>query len=222
MFLESPKRNELNTNYNVKQLPRFITIVTIATCLLVYIVVSHIFVCVRHRRTRRSIVSESLLEDMYDEIGTISYQTVNVSPLPTAQSERVQQFRRIRSLQPESSTSNVNNQFTTDRTFNTSSRLSVQEYQPNALHINNIFGVTSNVSPVISTNDIAHIQIRQHWSNSNRQSTISSISEDSSSGSSGATQIAFNIDEGYENPYQIVIKEGQDSHTYSHLTKQSE
>lgn len=221
MFLESQKRNELNTNHNVKQLPRFITIVTIATCLLVYIVLSHIFVCVRHRRTRRSIVSESLLEDMYDEIGTISDQTVNISPLPTAQSERVQQFRRIRSLQPESSTSNVNNQLTTDRTFNTSSRLSVQEYQPNALHINNIFGVTSNVSPVIATNDIAHIQIRQHSSNSNRQSTISSSSEDSSSGSSDATQIPFNIDEGYENPYQIVIK-GQDSHTYSHLTKQSE
>ncbi|VDI73384.1 Hypothetical predicted protein [Mytilus galloprovincialis] len=220
--VESPKRNELNTNYNVKQLPRFITIVTIATCLLVYIVLSHIFVCVRHRRTRRSIVSESLLEDMYDEIGTISYQTVNISPLPTAQSERVQQFSRIRSLQTESSTSNVNNQLTTDRTFNTSSRLSVQEYQPNALHINNIFGVTSNVSPVIATNDIAHIQIRQHSSNSSRQSTISSSSEDSSSGSSGATQIAFNIDEGYENPYQIVIKEGQDIHTYSHLTKQSE
>lgn len=221
MFLESQKRNELNTNYNVKQLPRFITIVTITTCLLVYIVVSHIFVCVRHRRTRRSIVSESLLEDMYDEIGTISYQTVDISPLPTAQSERVQQFRRIRSLQPESSTSNVNTQLTTDRTFNTSSRLSVQEYQPNALHINNIFGVR-NVSPMIATIDIVHIQRRQHSSNSNRQSTISSSSEDSSSGSSGATQIAFNIDEGYENPYQIVIKEGQDSHTYSHLTKQSE
>ncbi|XP_071144179.1 uncharacterized protein [Mytilus edulis] len=220
--VESQKRNELNTNHNVKQLPRFITIVTIATCLWVYIVLSHIFVCVRHRRTRRSIVSESLLEDMYDEIGTISDQTVNINPLPTAQSERVQQFRRIRSLQPESSTSNVNNQLTTDRTFNTSSRLSVQEYKPNALHINNIFGVASNVSPVIAINDIVHIQIRQHSSNSNRQSTISSISDESSSGSSGATQIAFNIDEGYENPYQIVIKEGQDSHTYSHLTKQSE
>ncbi|XP_063408234.1 uncharacterized protein LOC134691597 [Mytilus trossulus] len=222
--VESQKRNDVNTKHNVNQSTRSITISTIATCLFVYIVVSHIYVCVRQRneQTRRSNISESLLEEMYDEIGTISYQAVNISPLETEQSERVQQFRGIRSLQPESDTVNVNNQLTTDRTFNTSSRLSVQEYQLNALHINNVLGVTSNVSPVIATHDIVHIQRRQHSSNSNRLSTILVSSDELSSGSSGATQVAFDIDEGYENPYQIVIKEEQDSHTYSQLTKQSE
>ncbi|XP_052085477.1 uncharacterized protein LOC127723082 [Mytilus californianus] len=242
--VESQKWNEINNNDNFKEITRFITISTIATCLLVYIVVNHICICVRQRtkRTRRSNVPVSLLEDMYDEIGTISYQAANISQLATEQPERIQQFRRIRSPQPESRTANLNNQLSMDRTFNTSSRLSVQEYQVNALHPNNMFGATSNVSPVLATEDIVHINGSydidpsgessqefqsgrhqyEHSSNSNRTTTISSSSDESRIESSGTTLVGLDIDEGYENPYQIVIREEQDSHKYSYLTKQSE
>lgn len=221
--VESQKWNEINTNHNVKEKTRFITISTIATCLLVYIVVNHICNCVRQRtkRTRRSNVPESLLEDRYDEIGTISYQAVNISPLATDQTERIQQFRRIRSPQPESATANVNNQLSLDRTFNTTSRLSVQENQPYALHPNNIFGATSNVSPVLATEDIVHINGSydidppgessksfqserhqyEHSSNSNSRTTISPSSDESRIESSGTTLVGLDIDEGYENPY---------------------
>lgn len=205
---------------------------------------NHICNCVRQRtkRTRRSNVPESLLKDRYDEIGTISYQAVNISPLATDQTERIQQFRRIRSPQPESATANVNNQLSLDRTFNTTSRLSVQENQPYALHPNNIFGATSNVSLVLATEDIVHINGSydidpsgessksfqserhqyEHSSNSNSRTTISPSSDKSRIESSGTTLVGLDIDEGYENPYQIVIREEKDSHKYSYLTKQSE
>ncbi|CAC5396461.1 unnamed protein product [Mytilus coruscus] len=244
--VEFHKCNEININHNVKEITRFITSSIIATCLLVYIVVIHICFYVRQRtkRTRRGSEPESLHDHMYDEIGTISYQATHISPLSTDQLEPIQQIRMIRSSQPESSTVNVNNQMSMDRPFNTSSLLSVQEYQPNAVHPNTISGATIDVSPVLSIADIVHIDGRycendttqsgesphsfqsrrhqfDHSSIRNRTTTSSSSSDESSIESNGTTSVGLNIGDGYENLYQIV-QERQDSHQYSCLTNQSE
>ncbi|XP_052064796.1 uncharacterized protein LOC127704698 [Mytilus californianus] len=218
-----------------------ITSSSIIACLLVYIIAIHICFSIRKRfRTRRVNIEEPLHYNTYDEIGSISYEAAGFRRLATDQRGPIQQTPTNLNLQDAFSTTNINNPLAMNCTTETDvySRVSDHESQVNAVQQNNVLEATLDVSPTISIEDIGHgdkstrnepaapadeslysFQTRKHHdkhlTNRNATSTCSSSSGESKLESNVTTSVGLNVGDVYENPYQIVIHDNQDTHQYS-------
>ncbi|CAC5423230.1 unnamed protein product [Mytilus coruscus] len=210
--------------------------------LLVYITVLHICLFVRHRmkRTRRGHIQEPLHYNIYDEIGSISYEAVNIRRLDSNQQEPMLPARIISSPQNESITTTIN--YRAAMTVSTPSRVSLQESIVNAARrsYNAVTAIDTSFPLAIeeirhsdrsynedsfasSDNSLQSFQRRSHQdensSNSKRTSTSSSTSDGSRVEANATTTMGLNLNfgDGYENPYQIVVHENQGTHQYSSI-----
>ncbi|XP_063417207.1 uncharacterized protein LOC134699544 [Mytilus trossulus] len=218
-----------------------ITSSSIIACLLVYIIVIHICLTIRKRsRTRRVNIEEPLHYNTYDEIGSISYEAAGFRRLANDQRGPIQQTQTNLNLQDACSTTNINNPLAMNCTTETdaSSRVSDHESQVNAVQQNNVLEATLDVSPAISIDDIVHDDKRtrnepaassdeslhafqrrkhheKHLTNRNATSKCSSSSDESRMEADVTPSLGLNVGDGYENPYQIVIRDNQETHQYS-------
>lgn len=216
---------------------------SLAAGLLVYITVLHICLFVRHRvkRTRRAFIQEPLHYNTYDEIGSISYEAVNTHRLDSNQQEPMLPARIISSHQNESFTTNINFQHAMNVSM--PSRVSLQESQLNTARRNYNDETAVDTSSPLAIEEIRHSDgshndesfgptdeslqsfQRSHQdensSNSIRTSTSSSTSDESRMEANATTTTGLNFGDGYENPYQIVVHENQETHQYSSINNPS-
>lgn len=216
---------------------------SLAAGLLVYITVLHICLFVRHRvkRTRRAHIQEPLHYSTYDEIGSIAYEAVNTHRLDFTQQGPMLPARFISSHQNESSTTNIN--FQPAMNVSMSSRVSLQESQLNTARRSYNAETAVDTSSPLAIEEIRHSdgshndesfepteeslqsfqRSRQdeNSSNSTRTSTSSSTSDESRMEANATTTTGLNFGDGYENPYQIVVHENQETHQYSSINNPS-
>ncbi|CAC5412441.1 unnamed protein product [Mytilus coruscus] len=206
---------------NAKPREQFITSSSIAAGLLVYIIVIHIYICVRQRskRKHRGSIPQSLHFNTYDEIESLSYEFVNVRGISSDQQGPIMQTRVIRGSQDESYTTNHRNQLTIDGHADTSSQSTVQEPQVNErdeVQQNNIAEAEVEASSVLSFGDI--VQSIESYG----EEAADSAGDSLQSSQSSAHQDDHLSDSVYENSYQPVIRESLDTHQYSVIFNQSE
>lgn len=119
-----------------------------------------------------------------------------------------------------------------------SSTVSDHESQVNAVQQNNVLEATLDVSPAISIEDIVHDDKRtsnepaassdeslhafqrrkhqeKHLTNRNATTKCSSSSDESRMEADVTPSLGLNVGDGYENPYQIIIHDNQETHQYS-------
>ncbi|VDI81054.1 Hypothetical predicted protein [Mytilus galloprovincialis] len=237
---------------NAKPNERFITSSSVAACLLIYIIVMHIYMCVRHRtkRTRRGSIPQSLHFNTYDEIELLSYELVNVRGVSSDQQEQIMQTSVIRNLQDESYITHYNNQLPIDGHTDSSAQSSVQEsqfYEHGGVQQHNTSGGEVEVSSVLSFDSIESCgeEATEH-TKLQPNNTSEEVFEASSFGdivrtveiydeeaavlasdSLQSSQSSGHQDDNlsssvYENSYQPVNRERQDTHQYSVLLNLSE
>ncbi|XP_052065092.1 uncharacterized protein LOC127704895 [Mytilus californianus] len=238
-FIIEIKPSESGEN-NKKDRTGLITSSILAGGLLVYITVLHICLFVRHRRkrTRRGHIQEPLHYNNYDEIGSISYEAVNILRLDSNQQGPMLPARIISSPQNESITTTI--YYRPAMNVSTSSRVSLQESVVNAARRSYNAERAIDTSSPLAIEEIRHsdgsyneesfastddslesFQRRSHQdetsSNSKRTSTCSSTSDESRMEANATTTMGLNVGDGYENPYQIVVHENQGTHQYSSI-----
>ncbi|CAG2211979.1 unnamed protein product [Mytilus edulis] len=210
----------------------------IAAVILSYIIVNRICIKVNERLLRnRQRSSGDLHYHTYDEIGPISNQEVNNVRLATDQQGLSQQTGIISSSQTVGTQTDINNQLTLNYTTEAPSTVSKQEISENTVEQNVALNATMNLSSTLYTEEIRHDFSRyvaetitssdgsghnkyEDWSISSGTSRCSADSTESNMCSYNPT--SFNInDNEYENPYQIIIQESQDTHQYSSISNQS-
>lgn len=218
---------------NTTDKTQFIVNSSIATFVSIYIIVSHVYFCVRvrMRRNTQPYIREDRNNYTYDEIGSIAYQDAIVHLLPTINLELIQQIRRPTNSQTETATSNTNNQLLMNENTDLSSNISEQERTSNELLPVNLsdatLHTTSSVPVDVNTHnenswgdDAASLtdldeRDQDHNSlNSNRTSTSSSSSDESN----GAILAGVSLSDGYEHPYQSILPANQKLHHYCDLT----
>lgn len=206
--------------------------------------------CVRHRtkRTRRGNIPQSLHFNTYDEIESLSYELVNVRGVSSDQQEQIMQTSVIRNLQDESYITHYNNQLQIDGHTDSSAQSSVQEsqfYEHGGVQQNNTSGGEVEVSSVLSFDSIESCgeEATEH-TKLQPNNTSEEVFEASSFGdivrtvqindeeaavlaSDSLSQSSGHQDDNlsssvYENSYQPVNRERQDTHQYSVLLNQSE
>lgn len=213
----------------------------IATVLLIYLFVSHVWFCVRVRkkRTRLPYIQEPLNNHEYDEIGPISNQEVNGHPLTTGHQELNQPVIILQYPQDESATTNRDSQDPMNDNTDISSTVSEQDRTSNELQqvipserkmhdirSNALHDVTtyneqmSGDKPATSTNQdgVSKTSSTGNDQDSNRTSTHSTNSDESS----GSILGCVGISDGYENPYQSMMPANQELYQYCDLTNISE
>ncbi|CAG2222119.1 unnamed protein product [Mytilus edulis] len=127
------KRGEDSFDFNIKLLRKdrtgLITSSSIATVLLIYIIVLHICLIVRHRtnRTRRGHIEEPLHFNTYDEIGPISDEAASTRQLVTDKEGPMLPTSLISSPRSESTITTINNR--SSMIVSTSSKVSHQYFQ---------------------------------------------------------------------------------------------
>lgn len=235
-FLINAETDENNRGDRV----RLITSSSLASGLLVYIVVLYICIFVRHRikRTDRGFIPELLHYHNYDEIGPFSNEATNTRRIATNQIEHFSETTFVSGQQNESITTNINGPVSINGS--TSSRDSLQESQLDAAQRSFNAETAIDTSSPLPFEEIRHsngsynedssgstdeslqsFQRRspqhEHSSNSKNTSTCSSTIDQSEM----ETSLGLNIGDGYENPYQIVIHENQGTHQYSSMMDQS-
>ncbi|CAC5423227.1 unnamed protein product [Mytilus coruscus] len=206
---------------NGKSRERFITSSSIAAVLLVYIIVIHIYICVRQKtnRTRRGSIPQSLRFNTYDEIESLSYEFVNVRGIFSDQQGPILQTSVIHGPQDESYTNNYRTQLTIDGHEDTSSQSTVQEPQVNEhddVRQNNISEAEEvEASSVLSFDDIFH-SVESYG-----EEAAASAGDSLQSSQSSGHQDDHLSNSVYENSYQPVIRESQDTHQYSVIFNKS-
>ncbi|VDI64204.1 Hypothetical predicted protein [Mytilus galloprovincialis] len=228
----------LKTNRNVKM--EFIISSSLAASLLIYISVIHICFSVKCRtlRNNKRNLPEDLQYHMYDDIDSVAYQAVNVSRFAIGQQVSSAQIRNAHSSQ-----TSTDNQQTVPVTSELCLTVFEKEIPVNDEHHNGIAVATLDIS-FSSPEDIRHSGMnhgeefdtsgdpsqlypsRRHQdeqSFTNFGKSIDSASSDDSKIKlfDPASDDVFGND-GYENPYQIVTREGQPIHQYMSILNQSE
>lgn len=237
---------------NAKSNERLITSSSVAASLLIYIIVMHIYMCLRHRtkRTRRGSIPQSLHFNTNDEIESLSYELVNVRGVSSDQQEQIMQTSVIRNLQDESYITHYNNQPPIDGHTDSSSQSSVQGsqvYEHEEVQQNNTSGAEVEVSSVLSFDSIESCGEEATKHNKLQPNNTSEevfeassfcdivrtveiydeeaavLASDSLQSSQSSGHQDDNLSSSvYENSYQPVNRERQDTHQYSVLLNQSE
>lgn len=232
-----------NVEYDQKQRKDragLITSSSIATVLLIYIIVLHICLIVRHRtnRTRRGNIEEPLHFNTYDEIGPISYEAASARRLVTNQEGPMLPTRLISSPRNESNITTINNR--SAMIVSTSSKVSHQYFQvisarssydaeteistSSMLPIGDMMhsdGSYDEVSVASTDNSYQTFQRSSHQdensSNNNKTSTCSSSSDVSRPESHGTSLCEGDAN---ENPYELAIDDNKETHQYSVVVNQ--
>lgn len=217
---------------------RFITSSCIAAGLLIYIITVHICLSVKNRMLHgmQHTTPAELPYHTYDEIGSISNQEATVRYLVGDQQGLGQQTRFGQSSQIAINQIDINNQMLLNNRPDTTSSVFPQEYPENTAPQNDISGETIELpSPLpveeimyryrncieedyTSSDDSLHsFQRRRHQVEGSSITNLTSSSSTDSRDSLHSTSVGINVGNGYENPYQIIMQEIQDTHQYSSI-----
>ncbi|VDI81055.1 Hypothetical predicted protein [Mytilus galloprovincialis] len=220
---------------------RFVIISGVAASLLVYISVIHICFIVKRRSLRSSkrTAPEDLQYHIYDDIDSVAYQAGNINRSAASQQRLNNQTRIVHSSQ-----SSIDNQQIVPIASEIYLTAFEKENPVNDEHHNGIAAATLDVSSS-SHEDISYSD-RKHEEEGIDTSSDSSqlypitrhqdeqlsinfgMSVDSASSEDSKIKLfdpAFgNVkgNDGYENPYQIVIQESQPIHQYSYIINKSD
>ncbi|CAC5423582.1 unnamed protein product [Mytilus coruscus] len=202
----------------------------------------------RQTHTRQRVIHEPERTSYhaYDEITSIMHQDFNIRRLTTEQRETGQNSRHQSSHGNEFVTSSTSIQNAIIDVINTLSRSPVHESPENAVRHDYSSVATIDISSAspneenveaernsgyhnasstfLDNIDITLQQVQSkndqvdQTANIERTSLCSTISGESRSVSNCTIYPDVNVDEGYENPYQIVVQVSQDPHQYSEIT----
>ncbi|XP_052084700.1 uncharacterized protein LOC127721926 [Mytilus californianus] len=213
----------------------FVILCSIATIIFVYLMITHVCVCVKHIKTRDQIhhnVEEDHNYHTYDEIGTISYRAVRTMRLSDTNDNQGQ----FRTEQHEVGISTgVNLQSTDDDSTeliigvpdNGLQQSDTADGQVRRMHISidDRNSSSTDLSHIQST-DIPSFENTLNCDQTNEQihtetpsDQHSQTSIDSESETSQNVMVGSDGD-GYENPYQIVLQDHQDSYQYTQITRE--
>lgn len=201
----------------------------------------HIYTFVRHRtkRARRVSIPQTLQFNTYDEIESLSYELVNVRGVSFDPQGPIRETSVIHDPQDESFITHYNNQLPIDGHTDSSSQSSVQQsqvYEHGRVQQNNTSGAEVEVSSVLSFGGIescgeeATEEVFEASSFGYIVRTVESYDEEAAVSASGSLQSSQSsghqhdnlLNRVYENTYQPVIRDSQNTHQYSVLTNQSE
>ncbi|XP_052065336.1 uncharacterized protein LOC127705119 [Mytilus californianus] len=199
-----------------------------------------------HTRQRFIHEPERTSYHAYDEITSISHQDFNIRRLTTVQREQGQTSRYQSSHGNEFDTTSTSIQNAITDAINTLSRSPVHESPENAVRHDYSSEATIDISLASSNEEnveadrnsgyhsvsstfldntdiiLQQVQSRNdqvdQTANIERASLCSTISGESRSVSNCTISLNVNVDEGYENPYQIVVQVSQDPRQYSEIT----
>ncbi|CAG2185641.1 unnamed protein product [Mytilus edulis] len=235
---EIEELESLKSNRNENS--RFTISSGVAASLLVYISVIHICFRVKRRSLRSSkrAAPEDLQYHMYDDIDSVAYQAVNINRSAASQQRLSNQTRIVHSSQ-----TSIDNQQIVPITSELYLTVFEKENPLNDKHHSGIHAATL-AKWSLSPDDIRHSGMnhgeefdtsgdssqlypsRRH--RDEQSSTNFGMSIDSASSEDSkiklfdpASDDVFGND-GYETPYQIVIREGQPIHQYMSILNQSE
>ncbi|CAC5412439.1 unnamed protein product [Mytilus coruscus] len=197
---------------------------SIATVLLIYLFISHVWFCVRVRkkRTMQPNIQEPLNNHAYDEIGPITNQEVNGNPLTTGHQELNRPVIILQYPQDESATTNRNSQDPVNDSTDMFSTVSEQDFTMHDIRSTALHGVTTyeeRISDDEASTSTDQDGVSEPFRTGNDQgSNIKSKDSTSSDESSGSTLGYISISDGYENPYQSMMPVDQEFHQYCDLT----
>ncbi|VDI33491.1 Hypothetical predicted protein [Mytilus galloprovincialis] len=204
----------------------FVILCSVAAILFIYIITSHTCFCVRHYKTiaqRHNHISEDYSDNIDDELSSIPFPATNNVNLSNTNNDYDQNSTQTR---PSNISVGVNHQSTDEsESFITSElpsnfkRTDAQEQRvsiPSSL--SNVFNTDDSgilsIENAENCNKINAIIINNALSNKNSETSMESHSESSDNvmvGSDG---------DGYENPYETISQERDESHQYIMMSKE--
>lgn len=200
----------------------FVIICSIATILCVHVIIIHIYLCVKHIKTRNqrhNIVGEDGNYHTYHEIGTISYRA-DTNPRPSDTNDN--QGQNLATPQAPGVSTRVNLQSNGENTTELNADLLVDELQQRETtevqrqHMSissddtNLSNVSQSRTPSIVIPSVDNGESSDQKSHS---------SNDSDSGSSNNVMVG-NVGDGYENPYQTVLQDCPESRQYIEIMRE--
>ncbi|VDI27546.1 Hypothetical predicted protein [Mytilus galloprovincialis] len=216
--------NGCSENFPVGESKRkyFVIICSIATILCLHVIIIHVYLCVKHIKTRNqrhNIVGEDDNYHTYHEIGTISYRADTNSRPPDTNDN---QGQNLATQQAPGVSTRVNLQSNGENTTELNADLLVDELQQRETtavqrqHMS-ISSDDTNLSNV-NLSRIPSIVIPS-MDNGESSDRKSHSSNDSDSETSHNVMIG-NVGDGYENPYQTVIQDCPATHQYMEIMRE--
>ncbi|VDI69596.1 Hypothetical predicted protein, partial [Mytilus galloprovincialis] len=204
----------------------FMILCSVAVILFIYIIISHICFCVKHDKTiaqRHNHILEDHSDQIDDELSSIPFPATNNVSSSDTNNDHAQNLTLTR---PSNISVGVNHQSTDDsesfatselpsnfqRTDAQEQRVSIPSNHPNDISID-VSAMSSIANAEICNKINAHI-IKNALSNTNSETSMESHSESSDNimvGSDG---------DGYENPYETISQERDESHQYIMMSKE--
>ncbi|VDI73374.1 Hypothetical predicted protein [Mytilus galloprovincialis] len=212
----------------------FVVLCSIAVVLFVYVVITHVWLCAKHVKTRFQR-SHNVVDDhnyhTYDEIGTISYRAVS-------------------NLRSSDTIANHGLNLTEQHRVGISIAANLQSTDDNLAELNDDFreddleqhDVTEiqgqNVSLSLGTTNISNTDVSRlpspiilsmgnvrsyHQTNENTDSETQSDQQSQASNdpnSESSQNMVGNNDDEYENPYQTVLNDHRSIHQYVQITRE--
>ncbi|CAG2208424.1 unnamed protein product [Mytilus edulis] len=212
----------------------FVVLCSIAVVLFVYVVITHVWLCAKHVKTRFQR-SHNVVDDhnyhTYDEIGTISYRAVS-------------------NLRSSDTIANHGLNLTEQHEVGISIAANLQSTDDNLAELNDDFreddleqhDVTEiqgeNVSLSLGTMNISNTDVSRlpspiilsmgnvrsyHQTNANTDSETQSDQQSQASNdpnSESSQNMVGNNDDEYENPYQTVLNDHRSNHQYVQITRE--
>ncbi|CAG2190819.1 unnamed protein product [Mytilus edulis] len=212
----------------------FVVLCSIAVVLFVYVVITHVWLCAKHVKTRFQR-SHNVVDDhnyhTYDEIGTISYRAVS-------------------NLRSSDTIANHGLNLTEQHGVGISIAANLQSTDDNLAELNDDFreddleqhDVTEiqgeNVSLSLGTMNISNTDVSRlpspiilsmgnvrsyHQTNENTDSETQSDQQSQASNDSNSESsqnMVGNNDDEYENPYQTVLNDHRSIHQYVQITRE--
>ncbi|CAC5391387.1 unnamed protein product [Mytilus coruscus] len=207
----------------------FVILCSIATVLFVYMIITHVFVCVRHKKTRdqrNHNVPEDHNHHAYDEIGTMSSRSF--SNLRSADTFRNQGQNLTN--QADISTSAILQSTDDDTTTELNANFSadglhqreITELQDQRMSISSNESIISNtVLSRIPSTAVTRMEnilnCNQTYDSTYIETSMSQPGDESDSETSNNVTVG-NVGDGYENPYQMVLQDRPQSHPYIVIT----
>ncbi|CAC5416909.1 unnamed protein product [Mytilus coruscus] len=219
--------NACSENLPVSESKRryFLILCCIATILFVYLIICHVYICVKHIKTRNqrhNTVEEDENHHTYHEIGTISYHDATNS----RSSDTIDNVGQTPTQQQASGISTrANLQSTDENTTELNADLLDDELQQREVTVvqhvqrqqRSISSDDTNLSNVnlSRTPSIVIPSVDKGVSSDQK----SQSSNDSDSETSNNVMIG-NVGDGYENPYQTVLQDCPETHQYIDIIRE--
>ncbi|VDI51296.1 Hypothetical predicted protein [Mytilus galloprovincialis] len=204
----------------------FVILCSVAAILFIYIITSHTCFCVRHYKTiaqRHTHISEDHSDQIDDELSSISFRANNNVSSSNTNNEHDHSSAQTR---PSNISVGVNHQSTDEsESFATSelpSNFKSTDAQEQRVSIpsslSNVFNTDDSgilsIENAENCNKINATVISNALSNKNNQTSMESDSESSNNVTVGSDG------DGYDNPYETISQEREESHQYTMMSKE--